>query len=81
MLNNKEIKIIKRAIVNADFTSVENIEIIATDKNIVMSIDGIQEDTYTHKNDFLNMIIDGLRIGATETDKYHIKQIEELKIK
>ena len=44
-----------------------------------MTIDGIQEDVYTDKNDFLNMIIDGLKVGATDTDKEHIKELEKMK--
>lgn len=79
MLNEKEIKIIKRVISNADFTAVENIEIFADNKKIIMTIDGIQEDVYTDKNDFLNMIIDGLKVGATDTDKEHIKELEKMK--
>ena len=79
MLNEKEIKTIKRAIANAGFTAVENIEIFADNKKITMTIDGIQEDVYTDKNDFLNMIIDGLKVGATDTDKEHIKELEKMK--
>ena len=79
MLNEREIKTIKRAIVNADFTTAENIEIFADNKKIIMTIDGIQEDVYTDKNDFLNMIIDGLKVGATDTDKEHIKELEKMK--
>ena len=79
MLNEKEIKTIKRVISNADFTAVENIEIFADNKKIIMTIDGIQEDVYTDKNDFLNMIIDGLKVGATDTDKEHIKELEKMK--
>ena len=79
MLNKREIKTIKRAIANADFTAVENIEIFADNKKIIMTIDGIQEDVYTDKNDFLNMIIDGLKVGATDTDKEHIKELEKMK--
>ena len=79
MLNEKEIKTIKRAVVNADFTTAENIEIFADNKKIIMTIDGIQEDVYTDKNDFLNMIIDGLKVGATDTDKEHIKELEKMK--
>ena len=79
MLNEREIKTIKRAIANADFTAVGNIEIFADNKKIIMTIDGIQEDVYTDKNDFLNMIIDGLKVGATDTDKEHIKELEKMK--
>ena len=79
MLNKREIKTIKRVIANADFTAVENIEIFADNKKIIMTIDGIQEDVYTDKNDFLNMIIDGLKVGATDTDKEHIKELEKMK--
>ena len=79
MLNEREIKTIKRAIANADFTTAENIEIFADNKKIIMTIDGIQEDVYTDKNDFLNMIIDGLKVGATDTDKEHIKELEKMK--
>ena len=79
MLNEREIKTIKRAIVNADFTTAENIEIFADNKKIIMTIDGIQEDVYTDKNDFLNMIIDGLKVGATDTDKKHIEELEKMK--
>ena len=79
MLNEREIKTIKRVITNADFTAVGNIEIFADNKKIIMTIDGIQEDVYTDKNDFLNMIIDGLKVGATDTDKEHIKELEKMK--
>ena len=79
MLNEREIKTIKRVIANADFTAVGNIEIFADNKKIIMTIDGIQEDVYTDKNDFLNMIIDGLKVGATDTDKEHIKELEKMK--
>ena len=79
MLNEREVKTIKRAIANADFTTAENIEIFADNKKIIMTIDGIQEDVYTDKNDFLNMIIDGLKVGATDTDKEHIKELEKMK--
>ena len=79
MLNEREIKTIKRVIANADFTAVGNIEIFADNKKIIMTIDGIQEDVYTDKNDFLNIIIDGLKVGATDTDKEHIKELEKMK--
>ena len=79
MLNEKEVIRIKEIISNADFTAVGNIEIFADNKKIIMTIDGIQEDVYTDKNDFLNMIIDGLKVGATDTDKEHIKELEKMK--
>ena len=79
MLNEREIKTIKRAIVNADFTTAENIEIFADNKKIIMTIDGIQEDPFTNKNDFLNYIIEGLKVGATDTDKKHIEELEKMK--
>ena len=79
MLNEREVKTIKRAIVNADFTTAENIEIFADNKKIIMTIDGIQEDPFTNKNDFLNYIIEGLKVGATDTDKKHIEELEKMK--
>ena len=79
MLNEREIKTIKRAIVNADFTTAENIEIFADNKKIIMTIDGIQEDPFTNKNEFLNYIIEGLKVGATDTDKKHIEELEKMK--
>ena len=79
MLNEREIKTIKRVIANADFTAVENIEIFADNKKIIMTIDGIQEDPFTNKNEFLNYIIEGLKVGATDTDKEHIKELEKMK--
>ena len=79
MLNEREIKTIKRAIVNADFTTAENIEIFADNKKIIMTIDGIQEDPFTNKNEFLNYIIEGLKVGATNTDKKHIEELEKIK--
>lgn len=79
MLNEKEIKTITRVISNADFTAVENIEIFADNKKIIMTIDGIQEDPFTNKNDFLNYIIEGLKVGATDTDKKHIEELEKMK--
>ena len=79
MLNEREIKTIKRVIANADFTAVENIEIFADNKKIIMTIDGIQEDPFANKNDFLNYIIEGLKVGATDTDKKHIEELEKIK--
>ena len=79
MLNEREIKTIKRVIANADFTTAENIEIFADNKKIIMTIDGIQEDPFTNKNDFLNYIIEGLKVGATDTDKKHIEELEKMK--
>ena len=79
MLNEREVKTIKRAIANADFTTAENIEIFADNKKIIMTIDGIQEDPFTNKNDFLNYIIEGLKVGATDTDKKHIEELEKMK--
>ena len=79
MLNEREVKTIKRAIVNADFTTAENIEIFADNKKIIMTIDGIQEDPFTNKNNFLNYIIEGLKVGATDTDKKHIEELEKMK--
>ena len=79
MLNEREIKTIKRAIANADFTAVGNIEIFADNKKIIMTIDGIQEDPFANKNDFLNYIIEGLKVGATDTDKKHIEELEKMK--
>ena len=79
MLNEREIKTIKRVIANADFTAVGNIEIFADNKKIIMTIDGIQEDPFANKNDFLNYIIEGLKVGATDTDKKHIEELEKMK--
>ena len=79
MLNEREVKTIKRAVVNADFTTAENIEIFADNKKIIMTIDGIQEDPFANKNDFLNYIIEGLKVGATDTDKKHIEELEKMK--
>lgn len=79
MLNEREIIRIKEIISNADFTAVENIEIFADNKKIIMTIDGIQEDPFTNKNDFLNYIIEGLKVGATDTDKKHIEELEKMK--
>ena len=79
MLNEREIKTIKRVIANADFTAVENIEIFADNKKIIMTIDGIQEDPFINKNEFLNYIIEGLKVGATDTDKKHIEELEKMK--
>ena len=79
MLNEKEIKIIKRVVANADFTADENIEIFADNKKIIMTIDGIQEDPFINKNEFLNYIIEGLKVGATDTDKKHIEELEKMK--
>lgn len=79
MLNEREIKTIKRVIANADFTTAENIEIFADNKKIIMTIDGIQEDPFINKNEFLNYIIEGLKVGATDTDKKHIEELEKIK--
>ena len=79
MLNEKEVIRIKEIISNADFTAVENIEIFADNKKIIMTIDGIQEDPFTNKNDFLNYIIEGLKVGATDTDKKYIEELEKMK--
>ena len=79
MLSIKEINLIKKIIADVDYTRVENIKIISNDEGIHMSIDGIEEDVYTNKNDFLNMIIDSLSIGATKRDIEYIKQIESIK--
>ena len=79
MLNEREIKTIKRVIANADFTAVGNIEIFADNKKIIMTIDGIQEDPFANKNDFLNYIIEGLKVGATDTDKKHIEELEKMR--
>lgn len=79
MLNEKEVIRIKEIISNADFTAVENIEIFADNKKIIMTIDGIQEDPFTNKNDFLNYIIEGLKVGATDTDKKHIEELEKMR--
>ncbi|MBQ8997786.1 MAG: hypothetical protein IJ086_03710 [Clostridium sp.] len=79
MLSIKEINLIKKIIADVDYTRVENIKIISNDEGIHMSIDGIEEDVYTNKNDFLNMIIDSLSIGATKRDIEYIKQIEAIK--
>ena len=79
MLNEKEVIRIKEIISNADFTAVENIEIFADNKKITMTIDGIKEDPFTNKNDFLNYIIEGLKVGATDTDKKHIEELEKMR--
>ena len=79
MLNEKEVIRIKEIISNADFTAVENIEIFADNKKITMTIDGIQEDPFINKNDFLNYIIEGLKVGATDIDKKHIKELEKIR--
>ena len=79
MLNEKEVIRIKEIISNADFTTAENIEIFADNKKIIMTIDGIQEDPFTNKNDFLNYIIEGLKVGATDTDKKHIEELEKIR--
>ena len=79
MLSIKEINLIRNIIADVDYTRVENIKIISNDEGIHMSIDGIEEDVYTNKNDFLNMIIDSLSIGATKRDIEYIKQIEAIK--
>lgn len=79
MLSIKEINLIRNIIADVDYTRVESIKIISNDKGIHMSIDGIEEDVYTNKNDFLNMIIDSLSIGATKRDIEYIKQIEAIK--
>ena len=52
---------------------------MADNKKIIMTIDGIQEDPFTNKNDFLNYIIEGLKVGATDIDKKHIKELEKIR--
>lgn len=79
MLNEKEVIRIKEIISIVDCTAIEKIELIADTKEINLNIDGIQEDTYTNKNDFLNYIIEGLKVGATDTDKKHIEELEKMK--
>ena len=79
MLNEKEVIRIKEIISIVDCTAIEKIELIADKKEINLTIDGIQEDTYTNKNDFLNYIIEGLKVGATDTDKKHIEELEKMK--
>lgn len=79
MLNISEINLIKKIISDVDHTTDENIQIKATNGAIHMIIDGILEDVYTSKNDFLDMIIDSLKIGATKRDIKYIKQLEAIK--
>ena len=79
MLSISEISLIKKIISDVDHTTDENIEIKTTNGAIHMIIDGILEDIYTSKNDFLDMIIDSLSIGATKRDMEYIKQIEAIK--
>ena len=79
MLNEKEVIRIKEIISIVDCTAIEKIELIADKKEINLTIDGIQEDTYTNKNDFLNYIIEALETGANKQDKELIKELEKMK--
>lgn len=79
MLSVKELDLIKKIIADVDYTEDDNIEIKTTNGAIHMIIDGILEDIYISKNDFLDMIIDSLKIGATKRDMEYIKQIEAIK--
>ena len=79
MLNEKEVIRIKEIISIVDCTAIEKIELIADKKEINLTIDGIQEDTYTNKNDFLNYIIEALETGANKQDKEFIKELEKMK--
>lgn len=79
MLSVKELDLIKKIIADVDYTEDDNIEITIKNGAIHMIIDGILEDIYTSKNDFLDMIIDSLSIGAAKRDMEYIKQIEAIK--
>lgn len=79
MLSIKEINLIRNIIADVDYTRVENIKIISNNEGVYMSIDDIEEDVYTNKNDFLNMIIDSLKFRSSKADIKYINQLENLK--